>query len=76
MSLTFYCATIAYHVELNPNSGGCRHSANVQEKWTLNTGVMPWIRGDPSSDVTIHFLFPVGREYGIHTFLLQGKRSN
>ena len=28
----FYCATIAYHMELNANSGGSRHPANVQEK--------------------------------------------
>ena len=30
--ISFYCATIAYHVELNAISGGPRHSANVQEK--------------------------------------------
>ena len=35
---TFYCATIAYHVELNANSGGHRHPANVQEKWTFSVG--------------------------------------
>ena len=29
---TFYCATIAYLVELNAFSGGHRHPANVQEK--------------------------------------------
>ena len=28
----FYCATIAYHVELNAIAGGRRHPANVQEK--------------------------------------------
>ena len=27
-----YWAAIAYHVELNANSGGHRHPANVQEK--------------------------------------------
>ena len=32
--------------------------------------------GDPSSDVAIHFLFRVGREYGICAFLLQGKKFN
>ena len=65
--LLFYCDTIAYHVELNANSGGRRHSANIQEKWTHNTGEMPWNRGDPSRDVAIHF-FRVGREYRICTF--------
>ena len=34
----FYCATIAYHVGLNANSGGCRTPANNQEKWTFGTG--------------------------------------
>ena len=53
----FYCATIAYHVELNAYLGGRRHLANVQEKWTYNSGEMPLNRGDPSSDVAIHFLF-------------------
>ena len=46
-----------------------------KKKWTHNTGEMPWNRGDPSSDVAIHFLFRVGHEYGIYAFLLQGKRS-
>ena len=32
-------------------------SANVQEKWTHNSGEMPWNQGDPNSDVAIHFLF-------------------
>ena len=32
--MLFYCTAIAYHVELNAYSGGCRHLANVQEKWT------------------------------------------
>ena len=31
-NIRFYCATIAYHVELNANSGGRRYPANVQEK--------------------------------------------
>ena len=31
----FYCATIAYHVGLNANSGGCRTPANDREKWTF-----------------------------------------
>ena len=31
----FYCATIAYHVGLNANSGGRRTPANDQEKWTF-----------------------------------------
>ena len=57
LSLLFYRATIDYHVELNANSGGHRHPVNVQEKWTQNTGKMPWNRGDPSSDAAIHFLF-------------------
>ena len=30
--LWFYCATIAYHVELNTISRGRRHPANVQAK--------------------------------------------
>ena len=34
----FYCATIAYHVGLNANSGGRRTLANDQEKWTFGTG--------------------------------------
>ena len=32
----FYCATVAYHVELNAFLGGCRHPANVQEKQTFS----------------------------------------
>ena len=48
---------MAYHVELNAYSGGRKHSASVQEKWTHDSGEMPWNRGDPSSDVAIHFLF-------------------
>ena len=36
--LKFYCATIAYHVELNANSGGRRTPANDQEKWTFGFG--------------------------------------
>ena len=35
-------------------------SANIQEKWTPNSGEMPWNRGDPSSDVGFRFLFRVG----------------
>ena len=35
-------------------------SANVQEKWTHNTGKMTWNRDDPSSDVAMYFLFLVG----------------
>ena len=31
----FYCATIAYHVGLNANSGGRGTPANDQEKWTF-----------------------------------------
>ena len=31
----FYCATIAYHVGLNANSGGRRTPANDQETWTF-----------------------------------------
>ena len=65
---SFYCATIAYQVELNAILGGRRHLANVQEKWTYNTGEMPWKQGDPSSDVAMYFLFLVGCEYGIHAF--------
>ena len=34
----FYCATIAYHVGLNANSGGGRTPANDQEKWTFGFG--------------------------------------
>ena len=55
-------------MELNAKSGGRRHSANVQEKWTHNAGEMPWNRGDPSSDIAIYFFFRVAREYGIHAF--------
>ena len=32
-NVSFYCATIAYHVRLNANSGGRRTPANDQEKW-------------------------------------------
>ena len=28
-----------------------------KEKWTHNTGEMPWNQGDHSSDVAIYFLF-------------------
>ena len=68
--IIFYCATIAYHVELNAISGDHRHPANIQEKWTHNIGEMPSNRGDP--------LLPVSRwpQYGIRAFLLEGKRSN
>ena len=34
----FYCATIAYHVGLNDNSGDRRTPANDQEKWTFGFG--------------------------------------
>ena len=34
----FYCATIAYHVGLNANSGGRRTPANNHEKWTFGFG--------------------------------------
>ena len=34
----FHCATIAYHVGLNANSGGRRTLANDQEKWTFGFG--------------------------------------
>ena len=57
-------------MELNAYLGGRRHPANIQEKWTHNTGEMPWNQGDPSSDIAIHFLVRVGREYGIRAFLL------
>ena len=60
-------------MELNANSGGRRHPANVQEKWMQNIGEMPWNRGDPSSDVAIHFLFQIGRKYGIHAFFIAKK---
>ena len=32
INVILYCATIAYHMELNAFSGGRRHLANVQEK--------------------------------------------
>ena len=51
-------------------------SAEVQEKWTHNSGKMPWARGDPSSDVAFRVLFHVCYQYGIRVFLLQGKRFN
>ena len=38
LKLGFYCATIAYHVGLNANSGGRRTPANDQEKWTFGFG--------------------------------------
>ena len=38
MHLYFYCATKAYHVGLNANSGGRRTPANNQEKWTFGFG--------------------------------------
>ena len=60
-------------MELNAYSGGRRHSANVQEKWTHNSGKMPWNRGDPSSDVAIHFLFSSWPQIWNPYFLLQGK---
>ena len=63
-------------MELNAYSGGRRHPANVQEKWTHNSGEMPWNRCEPSSDVAFRFLFRVGREYGINSFLLQERRFN
>ena len=62
-------------MELNAISRGRRHPANEQEKWMYNTSEMPWNLGDPSSDAAMYFLSLVGHEYGIHTFLLQGKRS-
>ena len=31
-NVSFYCTTIAYHVELNAISGGRRHLVNVQKK--------------------------------------------
>ena len=37
----FYCATIAYHVELNAYSDGRKAMANVQEKWTNNDWPLP-----------------------------------
>ena len=51
---------------LTPEAAGI--SANVQVKWTHNSGEMPWNRGDPSSDVG--FLFRVGHEYGINAFFI------
>ena len=36
--LSFYCATIAYHVGLNAILGGRRTPANDQEKWTFGFG--------------------------------------
>ena len=48
-------------------------SANAQEKWTHNSGEMPWNQGDPSSDVAFRFLFRVGREYGINAFFIAKK---
>ena len=35
LNLQFYCATIAYYVGLNANSGGRRTPANDQTKWTF-----------------------------------------
>ena len=35
LKVMLYCATIAYHVGLNANSGGCRTPANDQGKWTF-----------------------------------------
>ena len=72
----FYCATIAYHVELNAYSGGRRHLAYIQEKWMHNSGEIPWNQGDPSGDVAFPFFFRVGREYRINAFLSQGKKFN
>ena len=37
-NILFYCATIAYHVGLNANSGGRRTLANDQDKWTFGFG--------------------------------------
>ena len=35
ITYSFYCTTIAYHVELNTNLGGRRHTTNVQENRRL-----------------------------------------
>ena len=34
--MLFYCATIAYHVELNVDLGRPQAPANVQEKWMFS----------------------------------------
>ena len=47
--------------------------ANTQEKWTHNSGEMPWNRIDPRGDVAFRFLFRVGREYGINAFFIAKK---
>ena len=60
---SFYCATIAYHVELNAYSDGRRQSANVPEKMDeimmarcLNTV------GEPRSEIPhASHLFLIGR---------------
>ena len=35
VTFQFYCATIAYHVELNAISGGRRNPANIQKNKNL-----------------------------------------
>ena len=73
-TVIYYCATIAYHVELNGYLGGRRRPANVQEKWTHNSGEMPWNRGDPTSDVAFDFLFSSWPGIWNQRLLLQGNK--
>ena len=61
---------------MNAYSGDRRHSANVQEKRMHNSGEMPWNRGDPSSDVAIHFLFLSWPRIWNTCLLLQGNIIN
>ena len=41
LHLAFYCATIAYHVELNAILGGHGNPANVQEKSMFRVDRIP-----------------------------------
>ena len=62
----FYCATIAYHVGLNANSGGRRTPANDQEKWTFGFGQVRgcshWPPYSKAYEITLK-IFTVFSEY-------------
>ena len=43
------------------------------EKWTHNSGKMPWNQGYPSSDVAFRFLFRLGNLPIPHQLLFSGE---
>ena len=51
VKLLFYCATIAYHVELNAYADGRKAMTNVQEKWMNNDWPLPNTVGEPRSEI-------------------------